>query len=298
MPSYVIFALLAYLLLALHGIVDKFLLNKAIKSPIAYTFYAGTTTIFVVALAPFGLQMLNPVEMAAAVMTGGSFLFATYFLYSAIQKSSVSRILPIQGGLVPLFTYFFAHYLLGEVLTTNQTIAFILLTMGSVLMAFKDDDKGNWGFPAFSDAICAALLFALSLVLSKYVFDHSNLVTGLVWSRLGMFAIALCFLLVPAARRAILSAPKEAGTQNAVLFYSVRGVGALAGFLQNYAISVGSVIIVNALQGFQFAFLLAMTTLLTAYYPHILTEAITRKILALKFAAILLITTGLVLLGM
>lgn len=297
MPNYVLYALLAYLFLAVHGIVDKFLLNKAIRRPIAYTFYAGTTTVFIIFLAPFGLQMLSATDMTAAITAGGSFLFATYYLYVAIQKSSVSRILPIEGGLVPIFTYFFANILLGEVLTTNQTVAFLLLTIGSILMAVKNDDLGRWHVPALRDATIAAFLFALSLVLSKYVFDRSNLVTGLVWSRLSMFAIAMSFLLFKTARDAILSTPKEAGTSNALLFYGVRVIGALAGFLQNYAIAIGSVVIVNALQGIQFVFLLALTSLLSVYYPNILKETITRRILTLKFVAIGLITIGLIILA-
>jgi drug/metabolite transporter (DMT)-like permease len=181
MPSYVIFALSAYLILALHGVIDKFLLNKVVKHPIAYTFYSGTTTIFVFLLAPFGLQPVSFNELMIAFAAGGAFLFATFFLYSAIQKTSVSRILPIQGGLVPIFTFIFANYILGDTLTFAQSLGFGLLTIGSVLMSVKKE-TGHWGAPALKDAICAAVLFALSLVLSKYMFDSTNLVTGLVWS--------------------------------------------------------------------------------------------------------------------
>lgn len=298
MPSYVLLALLAYLLLALHGVVDKFLLNKAIRRPIAYTFYSGTTTVFILLLIPFGARMLYGWDLAAALSAGVAFLFAMYFLYSGIQKTSVSRILPIQGGLVPLFTYLLAHWLLGDTLTASQTIAFAFLTVGSTLIAIKSDKQGRWQTQALWDATCAAFLFALSLVLSKHVFDQSNLVTGLVWSRVAMFTTAFAFLLFKPARAAIFKTPKEAGKNNAVLFYFVRLIGALAGFLQNYAISIGSVVIVNALQGLQFGFVLALTSVLSIYYPRILKEQITAKILALKIFAIVLITTGLVILSL
>jgi hypothetical protein len=152
--------------------------------------------------------------------------------------------------------------------------------------------------PALKNAVFAAVLFAVSLVLSKYVFDQSNLVTGLVWSRLGMFTIAAGFLLYRPWRKAILSTPQEVGHRNAFLFYFVRLIGALAGLMQNYAISIGSVIIVNALQGFQFAFLLALTSALSIYYPRVLKENITGPILALKISAIFLITGGLMILGL
>ena len=297
MPSYVVFALLAYLLLALHGVVDKFLLNSAIRRPIAYTFYSGTTTIFVLLLAPFGLQMLSLANIIVSFIVGGSFLFATYYLYAAIQKSSVSRILPIQGGLVPIFTYLFSYVMLGDTLNITQTYAFALLCLGSILLALKNDDIGRWRIPAFKEALSAAILFALSLVLSKYIFNVSNLVTGLVWSRVGMFAFAMSFLLFRANREAIFKTPHEAGKKNALLFYFVRLIGALAGLLQNYAISIGSVVIVNALQGFQFAFILILTSWLSIYFPRVLKETMTKKILMLKIAAIILIASGLLLLG-
>ena len=298
MPNYVIFALSAYFLLAMHGVVDKFLLNKAIRHPIAYTFYSGTTTIFILLLAPFGLQMLGPLDMVAAIIVGGSFLFATYYLYVAIQKSSVSRVLPIQGGLVPIFTLLFSYLILGDTLTLQQTFAFALLTTGSILIAVKSDDIGKWHLPGLRDMVLAAVLFALSLVLSKYVFDRSNLVTGLVWSRLAMFTIALSFLLIRSNRKEIFDTPKEAGKNNVILFYFVRVIGAMAGFFQNYAISIGSVIIVNALQGFQFVFVLGLTSWLSIHFPKILKEKITGKILVIKLVSIILITTGLVLLSL
>jgi drug/metabolite transporter (DMT)-like permease len=296
MPSYVIFALLAYLLLAVHGVVDKFLLSGPIRRPIAYTFFSGSTTIFVLFLAPFGLEMLKFWDMVAAFVVGGAFLFATYYLYSAIQQSSVSRILPIQGGLVPIFTYVLAHFILGEVLTEQQTWAFLLLTLGSVLLSLKHE-QGRWHAPAFITATAAAVLFAVSLVLSKYVFEQSNLITGLVWSRIGSFLLAMSFLLFKEGRKAVFSTPREAGVKNGVIFYAIRFLGALAGFFQNYAIYLGSVVIVNALQGFQFAFLLVLTSALSVYNPKILNEKISGPILALKIFAIFLISTGIILIA-
>jgi hypothetical protein len=112
-----------------------------------------------------------------------------------------------------------------------------------------------------------------------------------------MFFIALSFLLFKRARHGIFSTPHEAGTKNVVLFYSVRLLGAVAGFLQNYAIAIGSVIIVNALQGFQFAFLLILTSALSIYYPRILRENLSGPILALKIIAIFLITGGIILIS-
>lgn len=72
-----------------------------------------------------------------------------------------------------------------------------------------------------------------------------------------------------------------------------QGLGALAFVLQNYAISFGSVAIINALQGVQYAFLLLFAWLLTLFYPKIIKEDISKKILWKKIGAIVLISLGL-----
>ncbi|HYC79768.1 MAG TPA: EamA family transporter [Candidatus Binatia bacterium] len=297
MPSYVLYALSAYLLLALHGVADKFMLTNTAKHPVVYTFYAGTSSIFVFILAPFGLKMLPFNDFLLALLSGAGFLYATYFLYKAIQLSSVSRILPIEGGLVPLFTYIFAYIFLDERLTLNQSIAFLLLTSGAVIMSLRSEG-GEWKFKALRDATIAAVLFAGSLVLIKHVYDVGGLVSGLVWSRLGLFGAAMLYLAVPSYRKLIFNAPKTTNAKNASLFYGTRAVGAAAGLLQNYAISIGSVVIVNALQGFQFIFVLFLTSVLSQYYPRILHERINLQTVMVKISAIVLITTGLALLGL
>ncbi|MBX4191713.1 MAG: hypothetical protein KW804_02865, partial [Candidatus Doudnabacteria bacterium] len=90
--------------------------------------------------------------------------------------------------------------------------------------------------------------------------------------------------------------PKEAGVKNVALYYSSRATGTVGGFLQNYAVSLGSVSVVNALQGVQFVFLLILTSLLSIYFPKVLKEKISAEILTLKVTAIALISCGLYLL--
>ncbi len=297
MPDYVLLAVGAYLLLALHGVADKFMLTNTIKHPVVYTFFAGSSSIFVFLLAPFGLHFLPWKDFMLALVSGASFLYATFYLYKAIQASSVSRILPIEGGLVPLFTYIFAFAFLNDRLSGNQTVAFLLLTSGAILLSLRSEG-GQWKFKALRDATIAAILFAASLVLIKHVYDVGGLVTGLVWSRLGLFSAAMLFLILPSNRKLIFSAPKESSRKNTTLFYGTRFVGAIAGLMQNYAISIGSVVIVNALQGLQFVFVLLMTSFLTTYFPKILYERINAQTLAIKLLAIILITTGLALLSL
>jgi len=293
--SWLFFALSGYLLLAFSGVADKFLVSKVVKQPIAYAFYTAITGPFSLILIPFGVKFLSWPDFAVALMAGPCFILAIYHSYSAISRSSVSRVVPIQGGLVPLFSFFLAHVILGEQLTFLQTGAFFFLVLGAVLISFRKE-KGKWTNEAFTYAATSALFFALTSVLTKYIFLQSNYISGLVWPSLGFLLPVPFILMIKENREAIFNAPKEAGVKNTALYYSSRASGTLGGFLQKYAVSVSSVTLVNALQGTQFVFLLAMTTFVSIYFPKVLKERINAETIALKLTAIVLISCGLFLL--
>jgi drug/metabolite transporter (DMT)-like permease len=293
MSFYIIIAIVAYTLFAINGVIDKFLLSKAVRSPAVYAFYIGITGPLTLVFAPFGLKLISLTDLPIALAGGAAFVGALYFLYKATQQTSISRILPIEGGLVPVFTLAFAYLILGERLTDTQFIAFAFLVTGAVTISFKRDSKG-WHSQALGNAIVAAVLFALSFVLTKYIFDHYNFVSGLIWTRLGFLGVSLALLVPASLRKAIFQAPKKTTAGNKYLYYGARVTGSLGGFLQNYAISLGSVTIVNAMQGTQYAILLLGTIYLSRHFPKILKEKINRGILAQKVLAIVLISIGLI----
>ena len=293
--TYIYIAIVAYILFAINGVIDKFLLTRAVRHPIAYAFYIGITGFLTWVLAPFGLKFLSPLDLMIAIVGGACFIIALYFLYVATQATSISRLLPIEGGFVPLFTLGFAYLFLGERLAGQQLLAFVFLVSGAVLISLRHDASG-WHPRALGNAIIAAVLFALHFTLTKYIFNETNFVSGLIWTRLGFVAVSLCFLIPRKSRRYIFEAPRETSAGNKALYYGARVSGGLGGLLQTYAIAIGSVTIVNAMQGTQYGFLLIATLLLSKYFPKILKERVSGMILAQKIAAIVLLSLGLILL--
>jgi uncharacterized membrane protein len=292
MPLWILTATGAYLLLALNGVADKFLLSKAVKSPVTYAFFTGITGPLVWVLAPFGLKFLSLPDLLIAILAGVCFIVALVFLFRATQQTSASRISPIEGGLVPLFTLLFAYLILHEHLTQHQLYAFVLLVLGAVLISIREENN-HWHAPALGNAIVAAMLFAMSFTLEKHTYGVSNFVSGLVWTRVGFLVASLSFLIPPKNRKDIFQAPKKTSSGNKALYYGARVSGAFAGLLQHFSISIGSVTLVNALQGTQFAFLLVVTSVLSKKFPKILKEKITPKIITQKIIAIVLVSIGL-----
>jgi drug/metabolite transporter (DMT)-like permease len=314
--TWVSIALVGYFFLAITGVADKFLVSKVVKQPIAYAFYTAVTGPFSLALLLLGGKLLSPGNMAIALAAGACFIVGIYFSYSAIGKMSVSRTVPIQGGLVPFFSLIFAYFILGERLTNLQISAIGFLIIGAVLISLRKD-HGHWSTQAFMDAALSSIFFALTSVLTKYTFVHANdssninipelliflpfrfspnFITGLVWPSVGFVIPILPMLFFKNNREAIFNAPKEAGIRNVALYYTSRASGTVGGYLQKYAVFLGSVSVVNALQGMQFVFLLIFTTVFSVYYPKVLKERINKETVAIKLTAIVFISCGLFLL--
>ena len=200
--------------------------------------------------------------------------------------------MPIQGGLVPFFTLILAYAILGERLSQHQLLAFVFLVTGAVLISLKKK-HGEWQALAMQNAIISSFLFAASLTLVKYIFLQSNFGSGLIWTRLGFFLMSASFLISRRSRNYIFNAPKETSTGNKFVYLGARVSGFAAGFLQNYAIAIGSVTLVNALQGTQYAFLLVLAIILSIRFPQILKEDVSSGKIILKVISIILIGAGL-----
>jgi len=297
--NWLLIAIIAHFLFALVFIVDKFLLSKTVLQPRAYAFYVGILGIFALLLIPFGFTLLPAGQIAASLISGVLFVLAILFFYKLIQLGEISRITPIVGGAVPIFTLILTYSFLGERLTGYQLIAFFLLVFGGVIMLWPRKDKINSPIGKASLtkkltlAIIAALFFAGSFVLTKFIFTEQPFINGFIWIRLGGFLGAWLLFFWPGSRQIIFKTNKTIKIKSAGLLISNKILSALAFILLNYAIFLGSVTLVNSLQGIQYAFLLIITFFLSKKFPQILKEQISRGVVTQKITAILFIILGL-----
>lgn len=289
----------AHLLFAIVFITDKFILSKTALKPTVNSFYVGLMGIVALLLIPFGFAFMPFDQTVFSLLAGFLFVMATLLFYKSIATSEVSRVTPLVGGAVPIFTFMLSYGLLGERLNANQLIAFCLFVIGGVVMVWRR--KGGTGSAAskrlsgkkLSFIISAAFCFASSFVITKYVFNYQPFLNGFIWMRVGGFLAACAILLWPGNYRKIFAVSKKVKKRTVGLFAANKILSALAFILQNYAIYLGSVTLVNALQGVQYAFLLVIALILSWKFPQILKEQMGRMSIVQKVIAILLISLGL-----
>lgn len=297
--NWIIFAVLAYLGLALTNIFDKLLLKDYIPRPSLYAAYVGFLGFYGWFLVPFGFSPDNLTFSAAlsGVLSGLAFVFALFFVYWSIQHDEVSRIAGLTGSFSAVLIWLLANWLGMESFGRLEILALSLLISGGILMSFR---RGDFNFSVkilFLGAL-ASLFFAFSWILIKITYSETGFLNGYILGRSGEFLAGLLFLAVPSVRRDIFSHLKTV-TKKAVAIFLGNKILAAGSFLAlNYAVFLGSVSLIQALQGLQYVFILILASAISFKTPQILKEEINFSAIFQKGLAVLMIGAGIILLAL
>lgn len=286
-------AIIAYMLMAFSQMVDKAFLTNVFRDSRAYACVVGLLNVFVIAMIPFGLVEL-PMEWGMVLLSivfGGCFVLALLPFLSALQSDDASRVIPIVGSLVPMVILLIELVLYGTRFTAQEYGAFLLLVLGAAIMTLSHRE-GRRSYTAIIKAVLAAFLFAICFAGSKYVYAEMGFADGFFWLRIGGAIVGLALLLSPRIslelRRFLRRRPLLIGA-----YLANQGVSGSGFILQNYAIHLSSVSLVSALQGVQYLFILLLAILISLFYPSMFREQLSASIVIEKFAAVLLIASGL-----
>lgn len=292
--------LVGYFFNAVAAVVDKFLITKKITNPAVYVFFISILGLLALVLAPWGWYWPGGWAVWLAVVAGATFTYGLLFMFKALAIGDASRVMPAVGGLTPLFVFIFSFLLVGERLANKELLAFALIVLGTVVIAWERKTRSSKKVALqalVSNIIFSGALYGVSYALTKLVFDSQGFICGFIWIRLGAVAGALILLLTHANRLAIKESLSESNGKTGGLFLFGQSCGALSGVLVNYAIALGSVTLINALQGVQYVFLLLIVLLLARRHPRLLTEKLTGAVLVQKIVATALIIFGLVIIA-
>lgn len=315
---YILIAIISYFINAGVYVADKFLLSKKIHSSITYAFYVGIWSIFNITLLVFDPWLPNLQELMLDLFAGFLFLITLVFWYKALHQSEATRVVPLVGALVPIFSFIFSFIFLGTSLGEREFLAFVILIMGGILISVK-----RTPFYALStiaghfrkifgnvfgtiharyhptqrlifNSVVSALFFATYYVLIKHIYSGQPFIGAFVWSRMGSFIGVLLILLVPDWRKGIIKHQKgQKSPKNMSFFLAVRIIAAIAFIMLNWSISLGNVALINSIQGIQYVFLMLLVIFISAKYPKIIEEELGRGIMLQKMMGVLMVSIGL-----
>lgn len=305
--SWILVALLAYLFLAIANLFDKFLVDNVLTSSKAYAFIACILGSLIILIAPWFLVWPGFYWFIINLIAGGIFAVALWLLYEALRRGEAAQTLVFVGGLTPIFSITFSVLFFKERFLPLEWIGITTLLLGIFIVALLPQKRNflsrliaklkftqeiKKGFLVY--AIFSALAYAVYFVLTKYAYSEQAFVSAFIWNRIGAALFVLLFLIRASDRKKISSAFKKPNHNKhkfLVVFNQI--LGSLGFLLQSYAIFLGSVALVNAFQGVQYAFLLLLSSLLAILSPKLLKETFSWKIFLQKLAAVLIIGFGL-----
>jgi len=263
MQSWLALAVLAQFLFAISTLVDKHIVARAahIGKPVVYAFYVALLSGFVVVFVPF-VSVPETRILVLSLINAATFTAAIFFLYSALRDARASDVAPAVGGVSAIVTMVLAALFLTGDITAGFFAPVLLLAGGTAIISHFHFTR-----KALLASLAAGTLFGITIFIGKLIFLAVPFLDGFVWPRLFNVVVALSLLLIPAFRRAIFHGGKHSSRGAKSLVLGNKILGGVAAALTAYAVSLGSVTIVNALAGLQFVFLFIFAFLFAQKIP-------------------------------
>ena len=299
---YLFLALGAQVLNALVVLVDKYLISsRLVVKPVVYAFYANVFMFGALLAWPLSGEFLRGIDCGWALISGVGFGLGLWALFIATKDGETTHIIPFNGAIISIVVYFFSFSFLNEKLTGAQIVGMVVLLFASFILSWEKSARHKGFHFGFVWAIISGILFAISHVSAKYLYVHYPFWTGFVWSRATTGLVAIPLLLYPAVRNSLFKKSnnkkaKTIGKRYAGLIFFINKVFSVASvILIQYAAAIGSVTVVNALAGVQYALMFILAYLSSKFLRKVFQEYFTKREIITEMVAILLVIVGSVL---
>ncbi|MFA5954399.1 MAG: EamA family transporter [Patescibacteria group bacterium] len=287
--TWVIFALLAPFTWAFVNLIDRFVMLRVVRTPFAPAFaysIVGLVGSFLI-YSYFGFEYSSASHITLAIIVGVLNLISSILYLYAAQREEISRIVPLLY-FVPLFVSVFAAVFLNEVFSVWKYLGIALLIMGAILVTHR---SGKLRVSrAFWFMLMSALFWAASSVLEKYLVQTNNVWTVYGWVRIGAgLGAPILGVIVWKELKLVV---KTHGSSRLVLMGVNESVSITAQLFLFFALSLGPVSLVSSLGLVQSFFVLLLTLVVGIWYPKLLEEEMTTRVVLQKVVATVLMFFG------
>jgi len=292
-------ALSAPFLWALVNIFDQYLVERystGTRGSGGLVLFSSLIGVFVsIAIGLFvdGVFNIPLLDKALLILTGGlTIAWVILYLFS-LEIEDVSAVVP-WFLTIPIFGYVFGYFLLGETLTTQQIIGSLIVLLGVLLISidFSGEKRQFKWIPALY-MIVACVLVAISGLIFKYVTIGEDFWVSSFWEYVGLgFFGILLYLFVPKYREEFMLMNHEGGKNIFILNAFSEIITIVGNLLTNYAILLAPITMVYLVGSFQPAILLFMTLFATKFFPQIVKEDMSKRVLLPKIVAVGIMIIG------
>ncbi|MFH1292474.1 MAG: DMT family transporter [bacterium] len=294
---WIILAISSHFFWALGNIGDKYIVGHRVKNPFVYLVWFTFTGIFVLLVIPFINFDIPPTNiLLLLILAGAVYFFGGLPYIKAMQIEEPTRV-NVWWNLIPLFSLFIGWVFLGEVFNQIQIFAFILLVTGAFIASIHARGKKIIFSKAVWYMMIACLSFTLYATIFRYCMRYISFTNGFVLTHLIMFGFSFILFFWKKFRSDFVYEIKHANINLLILVLVMASLAHFGAFLNQWALSLGPVALVFAMEGFQVIFVFAIATLLSLFLPGIVKEELDKKNILLKLTALSLMIIGILILA-
>lgn len=279
--NWIFLSLLAPLFWASSNFVDKYILGKYTKGIFDFVFFSTITSwIFFAAIFLFvGTPEINLYSLIP-IATGVILIYSYGFYGKALEQGDTSSLV-ILFKLIPVVTVILAFAFLGQTLSSNELIGFVVVLAGATIVSFEKS-KGIF-IKGFGMILIAILMWSVMTLFIDYGLTKMTFWDYFMLDNLGSALAGLTMFIIPSIRKQVIEGIKTArlgkyvwfSWNNILDFFGQMSIKkALA-----IAPSAGLVTVVMQVQSF-YAILIGV--LLTLLIPDVIKEDISASTLIKK----------------
>lgn len=307
MSVWIFIVLVAQFLNAIVAIIDKYIItSRVVTRPVTYAFYVSILSAFAVVAFLFSwipiphdniaipsignVEYPDGVIILISLLAGFAFFGALVSLFTGLKRADTSDVIPVVGATSAVTSLLLGFYFLKTSLTTNFIWGFALLVLGTFFISlFRFKTK------TLLVALLSGVLFAVHFVCLKVLFGYTSFDNAFFWSRMGIVAPALFVFIIPwihlhpKKKNMRVEFPKRRAVW---IILGNKFLAGVAGFMILKGIELGDVIIVQALGGLQFVFLLFFAVLTGHSLPQACGEKCSKYDVWQKTISVGIITIG------
>lgn len=298
--TWFLIAIGAPFLWALVNIADQYLVSKYSEGErgsgglVLFSSFIGLFVALGIGIFQGGLFDIPNLDKLLLVITGGLTIAWIVLYLWTLELEDISSVAP-WFLTVPVFGYILGYLFLGENINIHQKIGSLIVLGGLLLLSLDFSKKEKRSFkwrPAFYMLI-ACLMIAVMGILFKYVTVEENFWISSFWEYggLGIFGI-LIYLFVPRYRKEFQYMNDKGGVRIFILNITSEITTMVGNFLTNYALLLAPVVMVYFVGSFQPAIVLILSIIGTKFFPKIIQEDISQRVLIPKIIAIIIMTIG------
>lgn len=239
-----------------------------------------------------GIELAFTVQNALLIGTGICYSLGIWFYFMAMNNDETSIVVPF-FQLLPVFTGLLGFIFLHETLSTLELLASAVVMAGALILTI--DLRSGVGFrkkvAVYMLISCVVLSFGN--VLFKYAAVEERFWISWFWEQVGLGVFGVILLFFRTHRTEFFSSIRQgsrrflaANFANEVLTLCGNALARFASLLAPVALVM---VVANSVQPI---YVLMFGLVLTRFFPHILKEDITRKHVAQKVVAIIIMIAG------